>query len=115
MISFRMFIFLLQRYALVTDLHNLHIDFENLASSETTPTPEEKAEEGTESAVELTYIIINKINTDVDKLADKEEVIGVYDVNQGVDYNAVLARDAVRFWEIAGMVEICLTLLLITF
>lgn len=71
-----------------------------------------KAEEDTESA-EHTYIIINKINTEGDELADKAEVIEVDDGNQD-DYNTVLARDIVCSLECAGMVEICLTLLFIT-
>ena len=90
---------------MVTDLPNLHIDFENLASSETTPTPDVKAEEDTESTVEQTYIIINKINTEGDELADNAVVIEVDDGNQD-DYNTVLARDVVCCLECAGMVEI---------
>ena len=64
-----------------------------------------KAEEDTESAVEQTYIIINKIDTEGDELADNAVVIEVDNGNQD-DYNTVLARDVVHSLECAGMVEI---------
>ena len=62
---------------------NLHIDFENLAtSSETTPTLNKKADEDTESTVEHTYIIKNNNNiVEGDELADKAVVIEVDDGN----------------------------------
>ena len=57
-----------------------------------------KADEDTESTVEHKYIIINKINTEGDELADNAVVIEVDDGNQD-DYITVLARDVVHCLE----------------
>ena len=73
--------------------------------------------------VEHKYIIIIKINTDSDKLADNAVVIDrVIEVNEVfktimafVDYNTVLARDVVCSLEWAGIVEIRLAPIFITF
>ena len=89
---------------------NLLNDIHNNAKCETTPASDIEEEEGKVSKVEHKYIIIDKDNTDSDKVTDNAVVNG-----SKVDYNTVLARDVACPLECEGIVELLLTPLSITF
>ena len=108
-------VFLLQsqttvKYSAYRSNLNLLNDKHNDAKRETTPASDVEEEEGKVSKVEHKYIIIDKDNTETDKVADNAVVNG-----SKVDYNTVLARDVACPLECEGMVELLLAPLFITF